>query len=99
MASDHFVHRRVARVEEAVEVAAAPAGDQVDADVERRGDPSEDPERATIEVSALEERHFRARNRRSLRDVLLPPTAADPHRAECSADTLVFHVVTLTRET
>ena len=81
----------MSRREEPIEITAAPAPDEVDAQVDRGRDPPNCVERDVGQMPSLDPRHGALAHAGSSSKVGLPPTPADPEEADGRTDTLVAH--------
>lgn len=88
---DRFMERRVASVDEAVEVASMPAHRHVNPDSEDVTHGTQELDRARIQITTLEGGQRRPRHADTIRHVLLPPAAPDPHASKGPADHDVLH--------
>lgn len=81
----------MARAQHPVQVAGPPASDDVDADVERRGDGPDRVEAERAEVAALEARHDALADAGPLGKVPLSPAPPDPQEPDGRTDALIRH--------
>lgn len=81
----------VTSVDRPVELATTPARDDLEADVEHRGDAPQAGQGDGVQVAALDQRHERSRDAGAARDVLLAPVASQPDGPESGAHPFVLH--------
>ncbi|CAN5822797.1 hypothetical protein BH23CHL8_BH23CHL8_21470 [soil metagenome] len=91
MARDRLVQSRVARVDQPVELATAPARHDVEADVQGPGHAPQGGQRHGSQVAALHHRDEGSRDGGPVRDILLAPSASQPDRPEGGAHAFVVH--------
>ena len=91
-ASDRLVEGGMPGVEQSIEVASPPAGDQVGPDVEATCDGPDRPDRERVEMPALETRDGRAGDARSDGQVDLSPASPQPHSSYRRAKPVVVHL-------
>ena len=81
----------MAGVQQPVEVAAAPARNEIQAHVQHGSDLPERFDRERVEVSAFSSRDARTRHARGVGHVRLPQAAPDANGAHGRADALIAH--------
>ena len=75
---NQFMQLRMPGIEQSVQVAGTPSGDQIHPDIERSRHLADRLERQLVHVAALDPRHRRPRHIRRGREVDLPPTLPEP---------------------
>ena len=80
-----------------IQVAAAPAPDQIDPDVQRGRDPPYSGQGQVLAVAALDQRQGGVRDAGSLGYVLLAQPVSQPNRPYDGAESLVCHAATVAR--
>lgn len=88
---------RVPAAEQAFQVAAAPPGHDIEADLERRGCSVEGAQGRAVDVAAFEERAGRLGDASPRGHVALPLVSPDPDPTQRDADQLIVHAPSLTR--
>jgi hypothetical protein len=89
------MERRMAGVQQPVEVACAPVRDQVDPDVQCRSDCANGMQGQQLEMSSLEAADGRRRHAGQRRDIALTQPSTDSHRASDGPEPKVVHTPSL----
>ena len=90
-ARDELVQRGVLGVEQAIEVAGAPPGHEVDSNIQRRCDPPDRIERECPGMASLDPGNGRGRDTGPCRKVSLAPASLQPNGADRRPNSLVIH--------
>ncbi|HEV8516592.1 MAG TPA: hypothetical protein VGQ47_03005 [Candidatus Limnocylindrales bacterium] len=81
----------MARVDQPIELPTTPAGDQIDANVERPGYATQDIDRQPAEPSSLDPRNRRPGDASSSCEIHMPPASPDPDGSDGRAQPLILH--------
>jgi hypothetical protein len=89
---DRIAERRMARIEQPVELTATPTRNCLDPNIEHAAHSAHAVQTDASDVATLDQRNLRSGYTGPIRDVLLAPSTANAYGAICSSHARVIHV-------